>query len=157
MELSKAQTEYLEKFGRMWEQTGLTHIGGKIFGYLLICDQPQVSFQDFVDVLGVSKASVSNNLKALLKIGFVEVVPLERSRKTYYKAAKIDMVQMMQERLALFHLFAEVMDEGLALKKNTADDASGFMQQTSHFYRWFARHMPEYLNTYATERSSKPS
>jgi DNA-binding MarR family transcriptional regulator len=139
---------YLERFGKMWEQTGLTHIGGKILGYLLICDKDIVSFQELVENLNVSKASVSNNIKALLKIQFIEKVALEDSRKTHYRVQQVNMVKIMQERLKLFVLFSDIMEEGIEIKANKRDAAAYFMQDAADFYRWFAEKMPLYLNDY---------
>jgi predicted transcriptional regulator len=145
---NEAEHSYLERFGKMWEQTGLTHIGGKILGYLLICDKEMVSFQELVENLNVSKASVSNNIKALLKIQFVEKVVLEDSRKTHYRVQQVDMLKIMQERLKLFVLFSDIMEEGIAIKAHKGDSAAKFMQDAADFYRWFAEKMPEYLNDY---------
>lgn len=117
--LDKRQGEYLEKVGKMWKDVGLTVIGGKILGYLLICGQPMVSFQELVDELDVNKASVSNNLKALTGIHFVKMLKPDGDRKSYYKPNNINIANMMQDHTALFDLYADVMDKQGALLSPT--------------------------------------
>lgn len=151
--LDSKQTAYLERVGKMWEEVGLTNIGGKILGYLLICGKPMVSFQELVDELGVSKASVSNNLKALTGIHFVDMVRPKGDRKSYYKPNKVDMVEMMKKRSALFELYANVMDEGLAFVEDKQSDAAAFMQETRDFYRWMKKKMPMLLDEYRETRN----
>lgn len=146
------QIDYLERVGKMWEEVGLTFIGGKILGYLLICGKPSVSFQELVDELGVSKASVSNNIKALTGIRFIKMTKPEGSRKSYYKPNNINMADLMQERTALFDLYADVMDEGLNQLSDHDSDAAKFMTETRDFYRWMKSKMPQLLDEY---RSSK--
>jgi len=154
--LNKNQKDYLERVGQMWEEVGLTVIGGKILGYLLICGKPLVSFQELVDELGVSKASVSNNIKALKGIQFVQVVKPEGKRKSYYKPNNIDMADLMQERTKLFERYAEVMDEGLSLVKENTSDAAIFMRENRDFYRWMKAQMPRLLDEYRASKKSQP-
>ncbi len=146
--LDNKQQAYLERVGKMWEEVGLTNIGGKILGYLLICGKPMVSFQELVDELGVSKASVSNNLKALTGIHFVDMVKPKGDRKSYYKPNKVDMANMMEKRSALFDLYADVMDEGLAFVDDQQSDAAVFMRESRDFYRWMKTKMPQLLDEY---------
>lgn len=150
--LNKKQRDYLERVGALWEEVGLTKIGGKILGYLLICEKPLVPFQELVDELGVSKASVSNNIKVLTGINFVKVVKPEGERKSYYKPNNINMVEIMQKRTLLFEHYADTMDEGLKILNDTTSDAFIFMKESRDFYRWMKERMPLLLDEYKTSK-----
>ncbi|MCC5918622.1 MAG: MarR family transcriptional regulator [Cryomorphaceae bacterium] len=146
--MNSEKEAYVLRFGQMWEKLGVTFIGGKILGYLLVCDQPEVSFQTLVEELKVSKASVSNNLKMLEEVGFIEKVNLPKDRKSFYRPAQVDMANLMRERLQLMSLYTDLMDEGLRIKTQKKDGAAQFMRETGDFYRWFAVQLPKFLDNY---------
>lgn len=143
---------YIEKVGKMCEELGLTHIGGKLLGYLLVCGKEGVFFQEFVEQLGVSKASVSTNLNVLISIRFVAKVKLKTERRSRYQISTIDMLAIMQERTQLLEHYADIMDEGLALLADERSAATDFMRETRDFYRWMKDRIPHLLEAYRKTR-----
>jgi DNA-binding transcriptional regulator GbsR (MarR family) len=132
----------------MWEKMGATRISGKILGYLLVCDKELVSFQELVDELKVSKASVSTNLKVLEQIEFIQPVSISGDRKTYYRATPVNMVQIFERRLKLITVMLDIMKKGQKLKENRNDSASHFLTEAIDFYSWFEKNIPEFFKQY---------
>ena len=146
--MKKEKLEYIEEFGMMWEKLGATRISGRILGYLLVCDKEQVSFQELVEVLKVSKGSVSTNIKALELIGFIQAVSIAGDRKTYYRAKPVNMPQIFEERLKLITVMLNIMEKGQKLKENNNDSASHFLKEAIDFYSWFQKNIPEFFKQY---------
>lgn len=73
----------LLELGGLLEAHGVTPIGGRIFGLLLLRGTPQ-SLDQIVEATGASKASVSQNARQLEREGLVQRLVKPGDRKDYY-------------------------------------------------------------------------
>lgn len=90
---------FVARMGHSTEQDGFTRIAGRLFGYLLLSEQP-CSIQELAKVLDVSKASVSTDARRLLEHGVLERVPRTEDRRDYYQIAPDFFRRLMQYRIA---------------------------------------------------------
>lgn len=78
------QHEFIERVGRWWELVG-SRSGGRILGWLMICDPPHRSAAQLAEELRLSAGSVSTQTTALERIGFVERITFPGDRVSYYR------------------------------------------------------------------------
>lgn len=90
---------FVARMGHSTEQDGFTRIAGRLFGYLLLSEQP-CSIQELAKALDVSKASVSTDARRLLEHGVLERVPRTEDRRDYYQIAPDFFRRLMQYRIA---------------------------------------------------------
>lgn len=104
------QQEFIERMGLIAEADGLPRIGGRLFGLLLISDQPR-SLDDLADALGASKASISTDARRLLERGIVERVTRPADRRDYYRLAPDFYRRMLEHRVARWARFGQCLAE----------------------------------------------
>jgi DNA-binding transcriptional regulator GbsR (MarR family) len=109
------ELELCEAFGRLFESTGNTRIAGRLAGWLLICEPPEQTAARLVEVLGISKASVSTELRWLEQLGVVERTTIPGDRRSYWRIGTQAWPELMERRLRLIDRFVELADQGLAL------------------------------------------
>lgn len=109
------ELELCEAFGRLFEITGGTRIAGRLAGWLLICDPPEQTPAQLVEVLGISKASVSTELRKLEQLGVIERTTLPGDRRSYWRVAVHAWPELMARRLRMIDRFVELADQGLTL------------------------------------------
>ncbi|MEZ4612205.1 MAG: MarR family transcriptional regulator [Caldilineaceae bacterium] len=73
--------QFLEDFALHMEHQGLPRMAGRILAWLLICDPPEQSMPDLVEVLQASKSSVSTMTRHLIQFGMIERVSLPGERR----------------------------------------------------------------------------
>ena len=78
--------QFLEDFALHMEHHGLPRMAGRILAWLLICDPPEQSMPDLVEVLQASKSSVSTMTRHLIQFGMIERVSLPGERRDFYRA-----------------------------------------------------------------------
>lgn len=105
---------FIEQGGRLWEDDGFPRIAGRIFALMLISEQAR-SLDEITEMLGVSKASVSNDTRLLERLGFVERVSLPGDRRDYYQSNERSFERAIAERIRRMHLLDELIDSGRAL------------------------------------------
>ena len=84
--MDSATTRFTDRMGLIFEAEGQPPISGRIFGCLLVSDDPR-SLDQLADALSVSKASVSTNARRLAELGMLERVCRPADRHDYYRVA----------------------------------------------------------------------
>ena len=103
-----ARYEFIEMMGRHFEEEGTARIAGRLFGLLILTEEP-VSLDDAAERLQVSKGSVSSNARLLEEWGVAERVTRPGDRRDFYRVApdmgrrllerQIERVELMNRRL----------------------------------------------------------
>ena len=105
--------EFVERLAVAHEADGLCRIAGRIFGLLLLCER-EMSLDEITKELGASKGSASVNTRLLEQRGFVERVSKPGDRRDYYRIMPDLFERTMEQRLARWHRFREIVTYGLA-------------------------------------------
>jgi DNA-binding transcriptional regulator GbsR (MarR family) len=103
-------TDFTDRMGLLLEAEGQPRTAGRIFGYLMVSDEPR-SLDELAQALSVSKASVSTNARMLAAKGLLERVCRAADRHDYYRVAPELFSHTMAERLKRWQRFAETVGE----------------------------------------------
>jgi DNA-binding transcriptional regulator GbsR (MarR family) len=82
-QLSPGVSQFVESMGMLMERYGISRIGGRIMG-LFMLDTELLSLDDIARLLGVSRASVSTNLRMTEMSGLAKRVARPGDRRDYY-------------------------------------------------------------------------
>ena len=82
--MDQATTDFIESMGRQFEEDGVPRIAGRLFGFLMLQDEP-CSLDEVADQLQVSKGSASSNARLLEQLGIAERVTRAGDRRDYYQ------------------------------------------------------------------------
>lgn len=83
--LQAANLSVIEGLGQLASYFGFGKVMGQLYAALLLKPAPQ-SLDDLMAQLGISKASVSTNLRMLEQMGIVREVWVKDDRRKYYRA-----------------------------------------------------------------------
>jgi DNA-binding transcriptional regulator GbsR (MarR family) len=109
---SAALDEFVEKLALSLESDGLPRIAGRIFALLLLCEQA-MSLDAIALSIGASKASASVNTRLLEQRGLIERVSHQGDRRDYYRSVPDLFVRTMEQRLARWQRFHEIVEDGI--------------------------------------------
>jgi hypothetical protein len=82
--LSEEKTRFVEGMGRYFEQFGLSRIGGRLLGLLMIAEEP-LSLDDMATTLSVSRASISTNIRIVTTTNLAALVTKPGDRRDCYQ------------------------------------------------------------------------
>lgn len=115
------ELELCEAFGRLFEDSGNTRIAGRLVGWLLICEPPEQTPAQVVEALGISKASVSTELRRLEQLGVIERTTLPGDRRSYWRIAVFAWPELIERRMRLIDQFVALADQGLTLLEHAGE------------------------------------
>jgi DNA-binding MarR family transcriptional regulator len=107
------QRAFVERVGLQFEGMGMPRIGGRIFGLLLVAERP-LSLGVIAEVLSVSRASVSTNLRLFVHLGFLEAVPAAGERRRCFAVTEHAWEQRLAGVLRDGAALRRLMEQGLA-------------------------------------------
>jgi DNA-binding transcriptional regulator GbsR (MarR family) len=91
--MEQAKQDFIESMGRHFEQEGAPRIAGRLFGLLMLNEEP-CSLDEIAELLQASKGSASTNARLLERLGVAERVSRPADRRDYYQVAD-DMGERM--------------------------------------------------------------
>ena len=102
--MNRDVAKFIERMGLLWEEEGLPRIAGRIYALALLSPEP-LSLDEIADTLQVSKPSVSNDARMLLKLGFMERISFPGDRKDYYQFTRDSIERGLETRVARLRAF----------------------------------------------------
>ena len=82
--MDQGTRDFIESMGRQFEEDGAPRIAGRLFGFLMLQEEPS-SLDDVAEQLQVSKGSASSNARLLEQLGIAERVTRAGDRRDYYQ------------------------------------------------------------------------
>lgn len=137
--LQAVQQSMLDGLGQLAAYFGFSKVMGQLYGALMLSAEP-LSLDDLVDLLDISKASVSMNLRTLEHLGMVRQVWVKGrgDRRKFYEA-ETDFWQIISNILAGREMrdvsrALNVMDENAARLSNSMSKMSEADQELAKLY-----------------------
>ncbi len=117
--LSNDQKDFIAKLGFYYESYGIPRIGGRILGYILLCDSP-ISAERISSALSISRASVSTNLRLLMNYGFIEKKMVQQGRNDFYVMAKSAWENALTTRINGFRSLMNILETDFLSMNNSS-------------------------------------
>lgn len=99
---------FVEKMGLLFEADGASRTAGRMLGLLLLSAEPK-SLDELMELLQVSKASVSTNARALERFGAIERLTRLGDRRDYYQAAEAMPLRLIERRVKHLRCIRDLM------------------------------------------------
>ncbi len=137
--LTSEQQELIERMGVFYEQHGLPPMEARISSLLIVCDQPELTFDQIRELLGISKSATSNALNMLLLTKKVIYKTRPGDRKRYFTSNIVEWQKGFTEGFQKFFDVIKIMKEALSQR---TPETPGFNKQMADFIEFI-----EYLST----------
>lgn len=128
--------ESIEAFSLIFEGFGFPRMGGRIFAYLILSEQPYVTQAELVELLQASTGSISTMVRLLEQIGFVERVSLPGHRRDRFRLRKDPLVELTRRRIEGAIHMIDILDKA-KVHREVGTKAAARLERAESFYRFF--------------------
>ncbi|MEP1085304.1 MAG: MarR family transcriptional regulator [Algoriphagus sp.] len=142
MILTTRHKELIERIGVFHEHKGMQPLVGRIIGLLLIHEEGEVSFDEIVEHLGVSKSAVSNALTFLQAKDRCVYSTRPGDRKRYFALKVSDWKKDFQQELENIAEIQKFIDEVLEVRTDKNPEFNCKMIEFSNFLAFFKKEIP---------------
>jgi DNA-binding transcriptional regulator GbsR (MarR family) len=109
--LSPEIQQFVERFGQHFERQGISRIGSRILGMLMVTEHP-VSGEVLAEQLFVSRASVNTNARHLVSLGYVELLTVPGDRRDYYVFSPNAWINAVEGEIRRSEELTRILQEG---------------------------------------------
>jgi DNA-binding transcriptional regulator GbsR (MarR family) len=139
---------FVEEFGLAMDRSGLPRAAGRMFAWLLVCDPPEQSAAELGEALHSSTGGVSQNLRLLQQLKFIERVGKPRDRRAYYRVAPGAWLTIMAGQQEDTTRFRELGQRGLAMLAEAEPARRARLAEMTDFYAFLEREIPDLIERY---------
>ena len=130
IQLTDQQRELIERLGVHNEQMGMPPTEARILSLLIVCDVPELTFDQIRTVLSISKSATSNGINLLLLSQQVTYKTRFGDRKRYFTSNILNWEENMTTEIQKMLKIAQVMKEVLAQRP---PETQKFNEQLANF------------------------
>lgn len=142
MVLTERQKELIERIGVFHEHKGMQPLVGRIIGLMLVHENAEVTFDEIVELLGVSKSAVSNALTFLQAKERVTYHTKPGDRKRYFALKVNDWRAGFEKELINIAEIQKFINEVLETRKDRNSEFCTRMHDFSNFLEFFRKEIP---------------
>ena len=134
-------SEWIERLAAHLVPEGIPLIGGRILGYLLVCDPEERTAAELSQELEASTGSVSTNVRLLMNSGLVVRTTRRGRQAAQYRVDAPAWANFVRQRLAAMADLRGLTASGLRLLSGDPQRAHR-LRTVDEFYGWFAGELP---------------
>ncbi|MDH5373741.1 MAG: MarR family transcriptional regulator, partial [Acidimicrobiia bacterium] len=94
------EQRFTEEAGNMFDQWSLPRMAGRVWGLLIVAEDPHLSAADLVERLGTSAASISSSTRYLLQNNLIERVRVPGERREFFTFNPASLRSIYLRRIA---------------------------------------------------------
>ena len=150
---TQRRREFAEDFGILFERMGFPCMAGRIWGWLLIADQPQQTAAQIADGISASRGSVSTMTGMLIQQGLVERVGVPGQRSKCYRIKYGGFTEILRNRVRLGIEVRNLTERGLELIKDDSPEVRRNLEEYVDLWTFFVREFPALIEKWEKERA----
>ena len=154
--LEEGRRRYVEDFGLLFGQFGLSRMLGRVLGALMISDPPERSAGELAEALGASRGSISQTTRSLIQMGLVQRRARPGERRDYFRVKPGAWGGIMRREMEALGGFRKTAERGLALLGSGDPDVRRNLEEMRDFYAYWEKEMPAVLERWEKEGSHEP-
>ncbi len=150
-----ADQRFAEEMGQIFDRWSLPRMAGRVWGILLVSDEPALSAQDLVTRLHASAGSISAATRYLLDHRLIERVRLPGERRDFFRFDPSATYAMFQQRIdatAAMHRVFEVAEPRFA-DRTVAQER---LSQLHDFYEWMEMQLRALMKEWRQQHAATP-
>ncbi|MFE2751267.1 GbsR/MarR family transcriptional regulator [Actinosynnema sp. NPDC059335] len=132
---------WVERFAAHFAEEGIPLIGGRILGYLLVCQPTERTAAELSQELEASSGSISTNLKFLVNAGLVTKRTRRGRQAAQYRIDEKRWVDLVQRKLDALVSVRELTEAGMRLMSGDPERAMR-LRTVDEVYTWLATELP---------------
>ena len=153
MNATPEEQRFAEEAGLMFDQWSLPRMAGRVWGLLLVTDDPQLSAADLAARLGASAASISNATRYLLQNQLIERVRVPGERREFFTYNPASLRSIYLRRIAAVADMHRTAEQALA-RFEDRPIAHRRLQEMHDFYEWLELELGAVLRRWDGQKGS---
>lgn len=146
---------FVEDFGLAMEGAGLPRAASRLLAWLLVCTPGEQSAEDLRLALHSSAGGVSQSLRLLTQLKFVERVGKRGDRRSYYRVAPNAWDSVMITQHQEVQRMVAVTQGGIDVLEGGGRSDSRRLREMHEFYAFLDVELPKMLDRFHAQQAER--
>lgn len=152
MTLTEQQLSLIEEFGVYQENNGFQPAVARVMGLLLVCDRPELTFDEISEALSISKSATSNALNMLLNTGHIEYTTFPGDRKRYFRIKSSNWSEFFVKKMDDLSYLSTLLKRVLEVRKRDLPIYDAKLNDFISFLDYMKNRMPSLIEEWQKSR-----
>jgi len=153
MNATPAEQRFAEDAGLMFDQWSLPRMAGRVWGLLIVTEEPQLSSLDLAERLGTSAASISSATRYLLQNNLIDRVRVPGERREFFTLTPTSLRSIYLRRIAAVADMHRMAERALTSFEDRPV-AHRRLSEMHDFYEWLELELAAVLRRWDGEKGS---
>ena len=145
MALTEKQKEVVEKIGINYEGAGMQPAAARVMGLLYVADRPELTFDEIIDCLKISKSAASNAINLLLQTGQIEYITFSGDRKRYFRLKISNWREGFAKKIETMTDFSKLLRQALEVRNPETQEYNASIEELVNFLDFVNQELPGLL------------
>ena len=155
MVLSEKQKVLIEKIGIATEREGMQPAAARIIGLLYVSDNPELTFDEILNALRISKSAASNALNLLLQTNRIEYTTFSGDRKRYFRIKIANWREGFTKKMEDMTSFSQLLKEVLKERTPETVEFNKSLGEFADFMTYVNNQLPGLLESWEKSRKGQ--
>lgn len=145
----EALDKLVEEYGLWFNQlSGMPRMGGRVLGWLLVCEEPGQTLQELAENLRCSMGSVSTMTRMLEDKGLVERVSHPGERRLRYRIRLDAWSKTWEDQIQRVRKLQDLAERSVAVLGGASDERRERIETLRHHADFYAEQLPRILESW---------
>ncbi|MFC5272280.1 GbsR/MarR family transcriptional regulator [Adhaeribacter terreus] len=154
MVLREKQKMLIEKIGVATEKEGMQPAAARIIGLLYVSDKTDLTFEEILQALRVSKSAASNALNLLLQTNRIEYTTFTGDRKRYFRIKVANWREGFTKKMEDMTSFSQLLKEVLHERTPETKEFNRSLEELADFMTFINSQLPGLLDKWEKSREN---
>ena len=155
MNATPQEQRFAEEAGIMFDQWSLPRMAGRVWGLLIVTEDPHLSSADLTERLGTSAASISSATRYLLQNNLIERLRVPGERREFFAFSPTSLRSIYLRRIAAVADMHRMAERALPSFEDRPI-AHERLSEMHDFYEWLEFELAAVLRRWDGHKGSKP-
>ena len=151
--MTPGESQFVEEMGQFLATLGMTPMAGRMWGWLLICEQPDQTATDIAAALHASRGSISGTARLLATSGLIRRAMKPGDRREYFSAPPEGLDLLLNNAAGIYHQMRAIAARGLDAIADRPPESKARLQEFHDVMGFVEREVPLVIAQYLRERS----
>ena len=151
--MTPGESEFVEEMGQFLASLGMTPMAGRMWGWLLICEEPEQTAGDIAEALHASRGSISGTARLLATSGLIRRATKGGDRREYFSAPPEGLDLLLGNAAGIYRQMRGIAERGLAAIASRPPASKARLQEFHDVMEFVEREVPRVIAQYLRERS----
>jgi DNA-binding transcriptional regulator GbsR (MarR family) len=147
--------QFIEHISMTFADLGFPRMAARILFVIMCAEEDSLTAAQIAERLGISPAAVSGAVRYLVQIRLVHRAPVPGSRRDTYRLPDDAWYEASVLKSALYKIFSELAQEGVAALGGESTDAGARMAQMRDYFEFIHNELPTLLDRWEDHKSKR--